>query len=466
MQIFNTLSRKKELLKPFGKAQNKKLKLFVCGITPYDFAHLGHARTYIAFDAFVKYLRSAGFRVLYLQNITDVDDKIIQRAKELNKTPKSLARRFEKEYLKNMKELRVDSVNKYARATEHIKEIVNQVKKLLAKGFAYEIENDGIYFDISKFKGYGKLSGRTNLQAQDAVSRIDESVQKRNKGDFALWKFSKPGEPKWPSPWGKGRPGWHIEDTAISEKYFGAQYDMHGGGIDLMFPHHEAEIAQMEAISGKEPFVKYWLHTGFLTIEGEKMSKSLGNFITINNFLSKHSPRVLRFFVLKTHYRSPIDYSEELLLQTQHELRRIDEFAEKLKSSALPSRQISADKEIQNFQDGFSKALGDDFNTPKATAVVFELIRWGNALLAQNQLSKKSAKTILRFLKEIDKILDLDFANAIEKVPEEILQLAKQREECRKNKQWQKADKIRSRINLLGWQVDDTSEGFVLRTKP
>src|SRR3989344_153637 len=319
LKFYNTLTGKKEIFKPF---KNKKVNFFVCGPTVYDFSHIGHARTYIAFDALVKYLKKIGYSVFYLQNITDIDDKIIERAKQEKVSFKDLSKRFEKEYLKDMKDLRVDSVDQYARAADYIKEIISQVERLLEKGFAYQI-SDGIYYDIKKFKDYGKLSKRTAQEAEDAVSRIDEAKEKRNKGDFCLWKISKPNEPKWKSPFGEGRPGWHIEDTAITEKYFGPQYDIHGGANELIFPHHEAEIAQMEAVSGKKPLVRYWLHTGLLTVRGVKMSKSLKNFISIRDFFrdggSPHSvgaaptseSRILRLFILKSHYRSPIDYSEK-----------------------------------------------------------------------------------------------------------------------------------------------------------
>jgi len=378
LKFYNTLIRKKETFK--GR-KGKKVNLFVCGPTTYDFSHIGHARTYIVFDAFVKYLKQKGFNVFYLQNITDIDDKIIIRAKEKKTTPKKLALLFEKEYLKDMESLKVNSITKYARATNHIKEIISQVKRLLEKDFAYKIK-DGVYYDISKFKNYGKLSRRTVLQAEDAVSRIDETKDKRNKGDFCLWKYAKSlssptarsmrkgaceYEPSWPSPWGPGRPGWHIEDTAITEKFFGPQYDIHGGARDLIFPHHEAEIAQMEAISGKSPMVKYWLHTGFLTVKGEKMAKSLGNFITIRDFLKNHSLRTLRLFVLKSHYRSPIDYNEKLISQTKKELERIDEFISKLKAqSAKLKTTTQSSKLIKRTKENFEKAMDDDFNTPKA----------------------------------------------------------------------------------------------------
>lgn len=429
----------------------------MCGPTVYDFAHLGHGRTYISFDAFVRFLKSQRYKVDYLQNITDIDDKIIQRAKEAKIMPKVLAKKFEKEYLRDMKALGIVSVSKYARATDHIPEIIVQIGKLLKKGYAYELKGEGIYYDILKFKDYGKLSRRTSLQAEDAVSRIDESVKKQNKGDFALWKISKEGEPKWKSPWGWGRPGWHIEDTAITQKRFGAQYDLHGGARDLIFPHHEAEIAQMEAISDKKPMARHWMHSGFLTVKGEKMSKSLGNFITIQEFLSKHSARILRLLVLKVHYRSPIDYSDTLLIQTKRELERVDEFIERLKSCKEKNKTSFP---IKKFKKDFISALEDDFNTSKAIAVLFGILSKGNALLTKNALSKKSAKEILTFLKDIDAIFGfMFFRRKVYAIPSDVTKLAKEREEYRKSSQWKKADELRRKINKKGWSVKDTPTG-------
>ena len=442
----------------------KKISLFVCGPTVYDFPHLGHARTYISFDAFVRFLRSQGYKVDYLQNITDIDDKIITRAKQVKITPQALAKRFENEYKKDMKTLGIVSVSKYARATEYIKEITFQIKRLLKKGYVYEIKGDGLYYDISKFKDYGKLSRRTSLQAEDAISRIDESIKKRNKGDFVLWKVSKRGEPKWKSPWGWGRPGWHIEDTAITEKRFGTQYELHGGARDRIFPHHEAEIAQMEAISGKKPMAKHWMHTGFLTVGGVKMSKSLGNFITVQDFLKKHSPRLLRLLVLKTHYRSPINYSDKLLLQTKRELKRIDEFVDKLKALRSLKRDLRHADFLKGVQERFENALEDDFNTPKAISVLSELMNKGNILMAKEKLSLKDAKAILIFLKEVDKIFGfVFFAKTKIIIPSGIFKLAAAREEFRKAKQWQKADKIRKELSRKGWLIDDTLKGSRLK---
>jgi cysteinyl-tRNA synthetase len=456
IKVYNTLTQKKEILKPI---KDKEIKMFVCGPTVYDFSHIGHARTYISFDVICKYLKQRGYRVFYLQNITDIDDKIIKRAKEENVSWKTINRKFENEYFKDMKALKIDSVTKYARATDHIKEIISQVKRLLEKGFGYQI-TDGIYYDISKFKDYGKLSKRTVLQAEDAISRIDESVEKRNKGDFCLWKFSKPDEPKWQSPFGKGRPGWHIEDTAITEKYFGPQYDIHGGARDLIFPHHEAEIAQMEAISGKSPMVRYWLHTGLLTIRGQKMSKSLKNFITIREFLNKYSPRLLRFFVIKHHYRSPIDFDEEKLLQAKKELEKLDEFVEKISKLKFKIKKSKFPIDVKKYEKKFILAMDDDFNTPKAIGILFELVRKANQRILKESLSQKEAEKILSFFKKVDQIFSfIFFKKPKEKIPQKIIGLVKEREKLRKEGNFKKADEIRAMIKEMGYWIEDTKEG-------
>jgi len=478
LKLYNTLSRKKEVFKPrtLRRAQGKKkVNLFCCGITPYDFAHLGHARTYIVFDMIAKYLKQKEYDVFYLQNITDVDDKIIDRAKEEKIFWKDLSRKFEREYLKDMKALNINSVTKYARATAHIKEIISQVERLLEKGYAYQIK-DGIYYDIKKFKDYGKLSRRTVIMAEDAVSRIDEAIGKRNKGDFCLWKKVVPEwvpsgkkflrEPSWPSPWKNGRPGWHIEDTAITEKYFGPQYDIHGGARDLIFPHHEAEISQMEAISGKKPLVRYWLHTGFLTVKGFKMAKSLGNFITIKDFLRKYSTRILRLFVLKTHYRSPIDYSEKEVEQIKKQLERIDEFLDKLQNlSGKQKLQKIHDRGnfvlIANSKNDFEKAMEDDFNTSKALAVIFSLISKGNSLFDKRKLTPTEARDILKFLRKIDKVFNFIFwgKRVTPKIPSFIKKMVREREEARERKNWKLADEIRRKIQWMGYKIEDTKEG-------
>jgi len=462
LKIYNTLSRKKEVFKP---RKGKTVEFYVCGPTVYDLSHIGHARTYIAFDMLVKYLKEKEYDVFYLQNITDIDDKIIKRAKERKTKPEKLARQYEKEYLRDMKALKIDSVTKYARATDYIKEIINQIRQLKNKNFAYQLK-DGLYYDIKKFKNYGKLSRRTVVQAEDGVSRIDEAKEKKNKGDFCLWKLSQPGEPKWPSPFGWGRPGWHIEDTAIAEKFFGTQYDVHGGAKDLIFPHHEAEIAQMEAISSKKPMVKYWLHTGFLTVNGRKMAKSLGNFITIRDFINRHSARILRFMVLKALYRSPIDYNEFAVVQAKRELTRIDEFIAKLKSNKAKPRSNKKGF-VLKYEKEFEVAMADDFNTSQATAVIFELINKGNSLIDENNLSKNEAQEILKFFREIDRFFNFIFwPKAKEVIPPEIIKLVAKREKYREQNKWPKADEIRKEIIKLGWWVEDTKQGSKIKRFP
>jgi cysteinyl-tRNA synthetase len=463
LKIFNTLTGKKDLFKPI---KGKKVNLFVCGPTVYDYSHLGHARNYIIFDSFVKYLRSTGFSVFYLQNITDIDDKIIARAREKGVPPKDLALAFEKEYLKNMKLLGVNSVSKYARATDYIKEIISQVKRLQDKGFAYKIEGDGIYYNIAKFKRYGKLSGRTALQAEDSVSRIDYSKDKKNRGDFCLWKFSQDdAEPSWPAFFGKGRPGWHIEDTAITEKYFGPQYDIHGGARDLIFPHHEAEISQMEAISGKSPLVKLWMHVGFLTVNGQKMSKSVGNFILIDDFLKRCPANYLRFFVVKNLWRSPIDYSESMLIDVKSTVEKIEEFLRKIKSVKSGKSLKGFNAEIKKLNVAFYNQLNDDFNTPQAFAVLFDFIKATNILLEKKFVSKKDSLLIYKFFSDVNDIFGIiDFKKVNVTIPAEIKKLAKARENFRKNQEWQKSDEMRSEIERKGFTVEDTKDGTVIKS--
>ncbi len=468
VKIYNTLSKKKEAL---TARDGKNISFFVCGPTVYDYSHIGHARTYVSFDAFVKFLRKEGYNVFYLQNITDIDDKIIKRSKENNESSSALTERFEKEYMKDMELLRVNSVSDYARATDHIKEIINQAERLLQKDFAY-FTDDGIYYDISKFKDYGKLSGRTTEQAEDGTSRIDEGIKKKNRGDFCLWKFSeKDEEPQWESPWGSGRPGWHIEDTAISEKFFGSQYDIHGGARDLIFPHHEAEVAQMEAISGKEPFVKYWMHTGFLTIKGEKMSKSLNNFTTIRDFTEKHSPRVLRFLILKYHYRSPVDYDEDKIGQLYRELEKIDQFLSDINTAeknSTPKTEI--EKIIEKYKVKIDEALNEDFNTPIAIASLFSLITEINPKIKNLALS--DIKKITSFLKEIDTVFGFIFASEKEKtihyeekenLPQNVREIVEERERARENGDFEKADNLREKITKSGYSIEDTEKGVKIK---
>lgn len=452
IKLLDTLSGENKLLRA---KKGKRLEMFVCGPTVYDVSHIGHGRTYLVFDALARFLRFAGYKVFYLQNITDVDDKIIARASREGVGSLVLANKFTKEYLRDMKSLGVDSVSKYAPATKFIKQIVSQVEVLIKKGFAYEIPGDGFYFDVKAFPDYGKLSRRTAEQAEDSVSRIDQSVNKRNRGDFALWKFSKPGEPMWKTSLGEGRPGWHIEDTAISEYFFGSQYDIHGGGMDLKFPHHEAEIAQQEAASGKSPFVRFWLHAGSLTINGEKMSKSLNNFVTIQDFLKKFSPNVLRLLVLSYHYRSPIDYSEGLASENQRKLDGVAQFLAKLE---MPGRrEIPQDKEfsIKSFRENFLASLADDFNTARALAEAFRFIGFWQpkVFILSPALAKKIRKAVFESFEL------LGFTWRAPKISASVAKLAREREKFRGSKQFKQSDLLRKKINDLGYLLEDTPAG-------
>lgn len=458
IKIYNTLSRSKETLKPI---QGNRVKLFVCGPTVYDNSHIGHARTYISFDVIARYLKYRGFSVFYLQNITDIDDKIIKRATATGIDPLSLAREFEVEYLKDMKTLGVENVNLYARATEHIKEIIAQIETLLDNRFAYETKN-GVYFDESKYPDFGKLSNRKIDDLN--VHRINPDTSKRNPGDFALWK-KKDEEPFWDSPWGTGRPGWHIEDTAITEEYFGPQYDIHGGGLDLIFPHHEAEIAQMESASGQEPMVRYWMHTGFLNVKGEKMSKSLGNFITIKELLQEYSPEVFRFFVLSTHYRSPIDFSEKILEQSKNSLERIHKVLNTIEELEESDLNDSGDydkkfyeKKLNKTKEKFLDAMDNDFNTPSAISTIFDLIREINSDINESRISKDSLHETRNLIMEFGYILGFDFRDTKTKndVSKELLEiLIAVRENLRQNKNWELSDEIRSQLNDLDITLED-----------
>ncbi len=441
MLVFNTLSDKKQKL---PQPKGGPLRLFVCGPTVYDHAHIGHARTYVVFDAFVRYLRSQKIEVKYTQNITDIDDKILERSAKENKTPKELARFFEKEYLKDMKALNVTSVTKYARASDYIDEIKKQIAVLIKKGFAYQTDS-GVYFEVKKFPRYGQLS-KQNLEELRPGWRIEPDPQKKDPLDFALWKLATSHWPlvtghwplvtghwSFPSPWGKGRPGWHIEDTAISEKLLGPQYELHGAAVDLKFPHHESEIAQQESISGKKPFVKIWMHAGFLLVNGEKMSKSLGNFITIKDFLKKYSADVLRLMILSHHYRSPINYTERAAEDHRNALERVAKFMRTITINKKPLLLIDQD---------FKKALKDDFNTPKALAIIFEFLA--------SAPKTKEAKVYLA-----SKLSSLGFNIKTPAIPKKIFALLKEREGLRGKKEFDKADNVRQKIEKLGFFIED-----------
>ncbi len=458
IKVYNTLTEKKEFL---PRRSGKPVRFFVCGPTVYDFSHIGHAKTYLAFDVIVRYLRNKKIPVFYLQNITDIDDKIIHRAQQQNKKPVEIAATFTRAYLEDMKKLGVTSVTKYASASKSIPAIQNQISVLIKKGYAYPTSS-GIYFEVKKFSAYGKLS-RQNLDALRPGYRIEIDSEKKDPLDFALWKFKRePHEPSWPSPWGEGRPGWHIEDTAISEKYFGQQYELHGGAVDLKFPHHESEIAQQEAASGKKPFVKIWLHTGFLLINGEKMAKSLNNFITIRDFLAQYSPEVLRFIIVSHHYRSPLDFKPELAMQASQSLFTLKSFCGRLGLARNRGPISTAIKKlIQTTNQGFDRAMEDDFNTPNALATLFQLTNQTSPQIWT--ISKKEAGAIRICIIEKMNVLGFAFKKTAA-LPKEIQNKAKQRELFRVNKQFTHADALRKELEALGYIIEDTPQGpFVFR---
>ncbi|PIR04850.1 MAG: cysteine--tRNA ligase [Candidatus Liptonbacteria bacterium CG11_big_fil_rev_8_21_14_0_20_35_14] len=435
----------------------KVIKLFVCGPTVYDSMHIGHARTYIFFDTLVRFLRSQNYKIEYLQNITDIDDKIIERAQKLKINPLKFAVAQTKDYKTISKKLNIISVDKYVNASSVISIIINQIKRLIDKGYAYETKN-GVYFRVRKFKFYGELSGQ-DLEALRSGYRIELDKAKEDVFDFALWKKTKDNQAiSWPSPWGSGRPGWHIEDTAISEKYFGLQYDLHGGGVDLKFPHHEAEIAQAESLSGKKPFVKIWLHTGFLTFNNEKMSKSLKNFITVKDFLTKYNADVLRFIVLSSSYRSSLSWNESLINQSIASLLSIKSFLVYLKykndKGDINKKIISS---INSFNKNFTSNLNDDMNTPKTIASIFEFI---NNIESIKNINKKSAKAIEEAIRNSLNILGIKMK--INRVPKNIKDLIDKREVLRIVKDFNKADKIRKEIEALNFRLDDTDQGPIL----
>lgn len=444
LRIYNTISKSIETFEPM---RDNQVNFFVCGPTVYDYSHLGHAKTYTQFDFIVKYLRWRGYQVFYLQNITDLDDKIIRRAQEKGVSWQSLAREFEQAYYEDMQALHNTAVNRFARATDYIEQIIAQVQVLFDKGYAYQT-SDGVYFEIARFPDYGKLSGRTDVDAEDAVSRIDESPEKRGWNDFCLWKASKPGEPSWDSPFGPGRPGWHIEDTAITETFFGPQYDIHGGAIDLIFPHHEAEIAQMEAASGRKPLVRYWMHTGFLNINAMKMSKSLGNFKTIRDVLATYDYRTLRYFFISSHYRATIEFTEAVLEQARNSIKRIDEFVFNIDPDY---DDVEAEGDVMDLKNRVIEALDEDFNTPRAIAAIFDFIRNQNA-------RGKSGRRVNQLFRDLNQFLEfMNFTSA--SLEAEIQALIDQRQAFRAQKDFTKADEIRDRLAAMGIQLYDTKEG-------
>ena len=457
LKVYNTLTRKKE---EFHSIEENKVRMYVCGPTVYDKAHVGHAMSALVFDIIRRYLEFSGYEVRHVMNYTDVDDKIINRANQLGLDPFDLARGYIKQYADHLLALNVLPAAYNPRATDEIENIVELVQGLIDKGFAYEAGGD-VYFRVNKQEDYGKLSGR-KLDDMRAGSRIEVDERKENPMDFAMWKAAKEGEPAWDSPWGKGRPGWHIECSAMSVHHLGEQIDIHGGGNDLIFPHHENEIAQSEAFSGK-PFARYWIHNGMLQLSGEKMSKSIGNLVTIEEFLSNHTADTLRFMVINSGYRGPLTFNNEVINQADRALERL---ASGLKpaqadASGISTEQIEAlDNQTEKTRSGFTECMNDDFNTSGAMGNLFDLIRAINQARADGATDLQ-LKTAQDLIKELTGILGLSLFEKIGSLQTEpfIDLLLDVRAKAREQKMWALSDLIRDRLAELGVQVEDAKGG-------
>ncbi|MBF0556728.1 MAG: cysteine--tRNA ligase [Nitrospirae bacterium] len=482
LKIYNTMSGRKEAFVP---VEGNKVRMYVCGVTVYDLCHVGHARSAIVFDAISRYLRFRGYGVTFAKNFTDIDDKIINRAIEAGKTWDEIAATYTREYYEDMARLGVANPDIEPKATGHIAEMLDIIGKLMDKGYAYET-GDGVYYEVGKFAGYGMLSKR-DLESMEAGARVEIDPKKRSHFDFALWKRSKEGEPAWDSPWGAGRPGWHIECSAMSLKHLGETFDIHGGGADLIFPHHENEIAQSCAATGK-PFAKYWIHNGFITIDKEKMSKSLGNFFTIRDILQEFDPEVLRVFLLSTHYRSPIEFSRESLRQTEPSMDRVystvlrmGDFLSSFKEKARPSKD-DADFSIiaGSFRDKFVEAMDDDFNTAAAVATIFDIIREINRYLDKKPASPETKLLIEKAAGDIKECAGV--LNIFVKTPQqwyqsllaahkadikepEIEELIIKRRQARQDKDWKLADEIRDALDSKGIILEDKEYGTIWKVK-
>ncbi len=486
--MYNSLSRKKE---DFVPVEQGKVKMYICGMTVYSDAHLGHARTYVAFDIIRRYFEYKNYDVNYVQNITDVDDKIIAAATKEGMDPLEYSKWYTKRCLQDLDALGIRRANLYPKASETIPDMIVLIEQIIAKGYGYETGGD-VYFAVDKFPDYGKLSGQ-NIEDMKAGARIDPGEKKQNPLDFALWKAAKPGEPSWDSPWGKGRPGWHIECSTMSGKYLGFPFDIHGGGMDLRFPHHENEIAQAEAATGKS-FANYWMHIGLLTIDGEKMSKSLGNFYNVKDILKRWDAEVVRMFFAQAHYRSPPDFSEKALTDVKKGLDRIYRVKEKLELCAMKTtasfdeRSLTKNEkhyleEIGQFRHRFEKAMDDDFNTPKTFAVIFEFVNASNKYLDKTNvphagLCTHALETILRLgdiltlfqpkqeesdtalLNQLQPLMETYAPDATVRTIKGALDiLLERREEARRQKAWKTADDIRNRLHELGFEIQDTDAG-------
>ncbi len=461
MYIYNTMSRKKELFVPLKEG---KVSMYACGPTVYNFFHIGNARPFIVFDTLRRYLEYQGYQVTFVQNFTDIDDKMIRRANEEGITVKELGDRFIKEYYTDADALGVKRATVNPRATEHIQDIIDLVKTLVEKGHAYPTPNGDVYFSVRSWPGYGKLSGQ-NIDDLENGARVDPTEEKQDPLDFALWKGQKPGEPAWPSPWGMGRPGWHIECSARSMSILGKSFDIHGGGQDLIFPHHENEIAQSEAATGK-PFAHYWMHNGFINVDNQKMSKSLGNFFTVRDIAKEYDLDVVRLFMLSVHYRNPINFSRDLIQQAAVALQRLRTALDRLKEA--PIAQEAADDEqafvdtLESYRTRFNEAMDDDLNTADALGVLFDLARGANTFVSVPR-TKKAVDAVTGLYTELMDVLGLMPRVAAEEFPAEVLALLDERQAARKAKNYTRADEIREQLKGLGYAIEDSRQGAKLK---
>lgn len=458
IKLFNTLTREKEDFKPIEPG---KLKMYVCGPTVYNYIHIGNARPAIVFDTVRRYFEYKGYEVDYVLNFTDVDDKIIQAAEESGEDVRTLADRFIDAYLADVQALGVKKATHHPRVTETMDDIIAFIEGLVDKGYAYEVEGD-VYFKPRSFEGYGKLSHQS-IDELRVGARIQVGEKKEDPLDFALWKQAKDGEVAWDSPWGVGRPGWHIECSAMAKKYLGETIDIHAGGQDLTFPHHENEIAQSESMNDK-PFANYWMHNGYINIDNEKMSKSLGNFVLTKDLIKKHDPEALRFFMLSVHYRNPINFTEELLGSAKNSLERIKTAYHNLEHRKQTSMNLVDNKEewlkkIKQFTLDFEKEMDDDFNTANAISVLFDLAKEANIYLDQEQTHTSVLEAFQETIVTLLGILGIDLEEEQELLDEEIEMLIEERNEARKNKDYQRADEIRDLLKDRSIILEDTAQG-------
>ena len=459
MKLYNTLTRTKEEFVPIEEG---KVKMYVCGPTVYNYIHIGNARPFIIFDTLRRYLEYRGYAVTYVQNFTDVDDKIIKRGREEQISPEEVASKYINEYFVDADGLGIKRANVHPRVTDNIDEIISFVKDLEEKGYAYEVNGD-VYFDTKKFEEYGKLS-KQKQDELEAGARIEVNDQKRHPMDFVLWKSKKEGEPGWNSPWGDGRPGWHIECSVMSNRYLGETIDIHAGGQDLAFPHHENEIAQSEARSGKI-FSNYWVHNGYININNEKMSKSKGNFFTVRDISAQYDLEIVRFFMLSAHYRNPVNFSDEMLSQAKAGLERIYNAKEKLEftisnlqESFVTAEEQNLVEELDNYRVKFINAMEDDLNTADAVSVIFELSKFINTNVNENSSLEFANKCLAEF-NELTSVLNIVNKKNDDMVDEEIENLIQQRVDAKKNKNFKLADDIRQELLDKGIILEDTRQG-------